>query len=71
MKTDVNILFAKLTLKNGTKIRISKEVILETATHYKGEEIIKNETIKILGIANQRLIKEEYEQIQNTNNSNV
>lgn len=58
------IVFAKLTLKNGTKTRISKEVILENATHYKGEEILKKETIKILGTANPRLTKEEYEQIR-------
>ena len=65
------IIFAKLTLKKGTKIRISKEVILETATHYKGEEIIKKEIIKELGEPNERLTKEEYEQIQNSNNSTV
>lgn len=61
MKTELNILFAKLTLKNGSKTRISKELILENATHYKGEEIIKKETIKILGKANPRLTKEEWE----------
>jgi len=61
MKDSINIVFAKLTLKNGTKIRTTKEVILETATHFKGEEIIKKEIIKDLGEPNKQLTKEEYE----------
>ena len=57
------IVFAKLTLKKGTKTRISNEVISEDATHFKGEEIIKKVTIKELGEPNQQLTKEEYESI--------
>ena len=55
------IVFAKLTLKNGTKTRISNEVILEGAKFFKGEEIIKKEIIKELGEPNERLTKEEWE----------
>ena len=65
------IIYAKLTLKTGTKTRISNEVIMEDAKFFKGEEIIKKEIIKELGEPNERLTKEEYEQIQNSNNSNL
>lgn len=60
------IVFAKLTLKNGTKTRISNEVILEDAKFFKGEEIIKKEIIKELGEPNERLTKEEWEKNSNS-----
>ena len=65
------IIYAKLTIKNGTKTRITNEVVLDSAKFFKGEEIIKKEIIKELGEPNERLTKEEYEQIQNSNNSTV
>ena len=65
------IIYAKLTLKNGTKTRISNEVILDSAKFFKGEEIIKKEIIKELGEPNEQLTKKEYERIQNTNYSNI
>ncbi len=55
------IIFAKLTLKNGTKTRISKEVILDNAKFFKGEEIIKKEILVNLGEPNEQLTKEEYD----------
>lgn len=60
------IVFAKLTLKNGTKTRISNEVILDSAKFFKGEEIIKKEVIKELGEPNERLTKEEWEKNSNS-----
>lgn len=57
------IIYAKLTLKNGTKTRISNEVILDSAKFFKGEEIIKKEIIKELGEPNEQLTKKEYEGI--------
>ena len=55
------IIFAKLTLKNGTKTRVSKEVIMEDAKFFKGEEIIKKEIIKELGEPNERLTRAQWE----------
>ncbi len=55
------IIFAKLTLRNGTKTRISKEVILDNAKFFKGEEIIKKEILVNLGEPNEQLTKEEYD----------
>ena len=55
------IVFAKLTLKTGTKTRTTKEVILDSAKFFKGEEIIKKEIIKELGEPNERLTKKEYD----------
>ena len=65
------IIYAKLTLKTGTKTRISNEVILDSAKFFKGEEIIKKEIIKELGEPNEQLTRLQYEQIQNPNNSTV
>lgn len=60
------IVFAKLTLKNGTKTRISNEVILEDAKFFKGEEIIKKEIIKELGEPNERLTRAQWEKNSNS-----
>jgi len=60
------IIFAKLTLKNGTKTRISKEVIMEDAKFFKGEEIIKKEIIKELGEPNERLTRAQWEKNSNS-----
>ena len=60
------VIYAKLTLKTGTKTRISKEVIMEDAKFFKGEEIIKKEIIKELGEPNEQLTKEEWEKNSNS-----
>ena len=60
------IVFAKITLKNGTKTRITKEVILDSAKFFKGEEIIKKEIIKELGEPNEQLTKVQWEKNSNS-----